>query len=238
MLKRWLRWLWENEDGFFGIGQGPSPQEQQQYGELGSLANFATSEGESDVMSSDKFLQAILSGDPGQISKVLGPEESSINRQAQQAKKTASEFGTRSGGTTSAMNLLDSSTRGSIDDLIAKFTGTAASALGASGSSLLASGVTAHEGAFSEANTIQQQHAAQMNDLFKSIASVAAAPFTDGASLGGLTGTSGPTSFQLPGSGGGGGGGNWWDNFDWPSSDSSGGGGLVSGGAGGDFGDY
>src|ERR1700726_4264899 len=99
MFKLWLRYLWENEDGFFGIGMGPSGAQKADAGALGAIGNFGTSEGEADIGASDKFWQAILSGDPGQIARVLGPEISAVNKQGQQAKKTASEFGTRSGGT-------------------------------------------------------------------------------------------------------------------------------------------
>jgi hypothetical protein len=162
----------------FGIGQGPSKQEKQQYGEISALSNFASSQGQSDILKSDNFWKAILSGDPTQLSKVLGPEFSAINKQGQQKKKTASEFGNRSGGVNAEMQMADDSTRTSIDQMIANLTGNAASALGASGQSLLSAGFSGHEAAFSEADTIQKQHAAQMNDLFNSIAEVAGAGFT------------------------------------------------------------
>lgn len=203
-ILRWLRYLWSNEDGFFGIGMGPSSQEKQQYAGLAGIANFGTSQGEGDILAADNFWKAILSGDPTQMSKVLGPEFSGINKRGQESKKTASEFGNRGGGTNAGMQMTDDKTRSSIDELISNLTGHAASALGASGSGLLSVGASAHDAAFSQANTMQQQRLAQLNDLFKSIASVAAAPFTGGASLGGLTG-SGPQSFSLPGGGGGGG---------------------------------
>ena len=99
MLKRWLWYLWFNEDGFFGIGQGPSGAEKQQYGIMSNLENFGISRGEKDITQAQDFWSAILSGDPTQISKVLGPEISAVNKQTQEAKKTASEFGNRGGGT-------------------------------------------------------------------------------------------------------------------------------------------
>lgn len=180
-----LRYLWENEDGFFGIGMGPSKEEKAQFGALGGLANFATSRGESDIASADNFWKAILSGDPSKISTVLGPLTSGINKRAQQQKKTAAEFGTRSGGTAAAQQESGDVVRSEYDTIISGLTGQAASALGASGSSLLAAGVSAHEGAFSEANTIQQQRAAKLNDIFKSITSIASA-FVPGGGFGSL----------------------------------------------------
>lgn len=199
-ILRWFGYLWSNEDGFFGIGMGPSSQEKQQYAGLAGIANFGTSQGEGDILTADNFWKAILSGDPTQMSKVLGPEFSGINKRGQESKKTASEFGNRGGGTNAWMQMTDDKTRSSIDELISNLTGHAASALGASGSSLLSVGASAHDAAFSQANTMQQQRSAQINDLFKSIASVAAAPFTGGASLG-------FGALKMPGGGSGAGGG-------------------------------
>jgi len=159
--------------GFFGIGMGPSSQEKNQYGDISNIGNFGTSEGEADITSADKFWQSILSNDPAQMSKVLGPLMSTVNKQGQESKKTASEFGNRSGGTNAGMQMTDDKTRTTIDSAISSLTGGAASALGASGSSLLSTGLSAHQAAFSDANTIQQQRSAQINDLFKSIASMA-----------------------------------------------------------------
>ena len=176
----WLRYLWENEDGFFGIGAGPTSEEKSQYRDLAGAAKFATGQGEGDILSADNFWKAILSGDPSKISTVLGPLTSGINKRAQQQKKTAAEFGTRNGGTAAAQQEAGDQVRSEYDTIISGLTGQAASALGASGSSLLAAGVSAHEGAFSEANTIQQQHAAQLNDIFKSITSIAAAFVPEG----------------------------------------------------------
>lgn len=183
MLRQWLRYLVFNEDGFFGIGMGPSSDEKSQFGAMGNLANFATSAGEGDISSADNFWKSILSGDPSKISQVLGPESSAINKQAQQQKKTGAEFGTRSGGTAAGNQMIDQNVRTTYDSQVSDLTGKAAGALGASGSSLLAAGGSAHEAAFSEANTIQQQHAAKLNDIFKSIAEVASAVFTGGASV-------------------------------------------------------
>jgi hypothetical protein len=192
----WLRWMWSNEDGLFGIGQGPSSSEKQQSGDIGDLANFATSTGESDITSANNFWQSILSGDPSQISKVLGPLMSTVNKQGQQEKQTLSQFGNRGGGTNATAQQIGDQTRTTIDSAISSLTGGAASALGTTGSSLLSTGLSGHEAAFSSADTIQKQRAAQINDIFKSIASFAAAPFTGGANLG-------SGSFSLPGGGGG-----------------------------------
>ena len=175
MLNKWLRYLLANEDGFFGIGQGPSSDEKSEFSSLAGLGNFTGGEGEGDILASDNFWKSILSGDPGQISKVLGPEFSAINKRGQEQKKTSSEFGTRSGGTNAFMQTADDTTRSSVDALTSDLTSKAATTLGATGANLLGTSVGAHEGAFSAANTIQSQHAAQTNDLFKSISAMATA---------------------------------------------------------------
>ena len=199
-MKTWLRYLWENEDGFFGFGMGPSSQETGLEASLAQAGNFGTSEGEGDILASDQFWKAILSGDPGQISKVLGPQMSAVNKQGQQAKKTASEFGNRGGGTNAGSQMTDDNTRTQIDSMISKLTGDAAGALGSGGRGLLNAGVSATGAAFDASNTIHQQKEAKWNDIFKSSIDVAAAPFTDGASLTGL-------ARSTPSGGGGGGGG-------------------------------
>jgi hypothetical protein len=187
-LLMWLKYLAFNETGLFGLGMGPSGAEKDQSADIGDIGSFATSTGESAISSSNNFWQSILSGDPGQISKVLGPLMSTVNKQGQQQKKTLSEFGNRGGGTNSAAQNIDDSTRGTIDSAVASLTGGAASALGASGSSLLSTGLSAHEGDFETADTIHQQRSAQINDIFNSIAAIAGAPFTGGLSLAGLRG--------------------------------------------------
>lgn len=199
MIKRWLVYLWTNQDGFFGIGMGPSKQENTQFGNLAGVGSFGISEGEGDISQADSFWKSILSGDPNKISKILGPQTSAINQQAQQQKKTLSEFGNRGGGTNAASQEAGDSVRKSYDSMVSDLTGKAAGALGASGSSLLAAGASASEGAFNEANTIQQQHAAKLNDIFKSITSIAAAFIPGGGAAGSLSGI-----FKGGASGGGG----------------------------------
>jgi len=166
---------------FFGVGEGPSSAEKSQYGAIGATANFATSEGMADIGASDKFWRAILSGDPGQISSVLGPAISTANRQGQEAKRTASEFGTRSGGTAAGNQMTDDKTRSDVEGLIAHLTGQAAGALGSQGSGLLSTGLSGHEAAFDASKTMHDQNLAKWNDIFKSTADVAGAAFTGGA---------------------------------------------------------
>ena len=141
---------------------------------------------------------------------MLGPEISAVNKQAGQKIKTANEFGNRSGGTNASNASTADAARGTIDSMIGKLTGTAASSLGAQGGGLLGTGVGANSSAFKAASTIQSQNASKWNDIFKSAASLAAAPFTGGASAAKATQS---------------GSGNWWDNLSYPGDSSSGSGG-------------
>jgi hypothetical protein len=172
-MKRWLLYLWANEDGFFGIGMGPSNEEKGEFNSLVGLQNFSTTQGENATATSNNFWQSILSGDPGKISQVLGPQMSAINKQGQEQKKTLSEFGNRGGGTNAKAASIDDTTRGSINDLISKLTGSAASSLGASGASLLGQAGSEASSAFSEATTLHDQNAAKDNDIAKSAEEVA-----------------------------------------------------------------
>lgn len=184
---KWIKYLWENEDGFFGIGQGPNQGETGQAGDTGALANFATSTGEGDIGAASNFWKSILSGDPSKIAQVLGPEISGINKQNQQQKKTASEFGNRGGGTNAVMQESDEKTRGAYQSGVSSLLGGAASSLGSIGGSLLSTGLSGHEAAFGQQQTIHDQTLAKWNDLFKSITSVAGS--VAGAGFGGGGGT-------------------------------------------------
>lgn len=188
---KWLRYLWENEDGFFGIGQGPNKGETGEAGDTGALASFATSTGEGDIGAASGFWKSILSGDPSKIAQVLGPEISGINKQNQQQKKTAGEFGNRSGGTNAVMQASDEKTRGAYNAGVSSLMSGAAGSLGSLGSGLLNTGLSGHEAAFGDQKTIHDEMLAKYNDIFKSITSVAAAPFTGGLSLAGVSGGGG-----------------------------------------------
>lgn len=179
----------------FGIGMGPSSGEMSQYGSLTSSSGFATGMGESDLSASSKFMQSILSGDPTKIASVLAPQISALKTSVQQDQKTADMFGNRGGGTNAATASDADKVHADITNATAGLTGQAASTLASQGGGLLSAGIAGNEAGFSEAQTIQQQHLAKINDIINSSIAVAAAPFTGGASLSGLN------------SGGGGGGG-------------------------------
>jgi hypothetical protein len=159
----------------FGIDQGPSRQETNNYNALFGSSGFATGAGESDVTSSDAFLQAILSGNNAQIMQLLAPQVNAAKTSAQNQKMSNAQFGNRSGGVVSSNNAINDSTRSDVSGLVGNLTGTAASSLGSQGAGLLGMGMSGNQAGFGEADTMQKQRASQWNDLFNSIASVGSA---------------------------------------------------------------
>lgn len=167
----------------FGVGEGPSSQENQQYANLTSAGSFATGTGESDLTASSKFMHAILSGDSTAISQAFAPQIGAAKTSAQQNAKTTSEFGNRGGGTNASSAAASDKAHSDITSLIGGGTSSAATSLGSEGSGLLGMGIGADTSAFDEAKQIQSQKAAKWDDIFKSAVAVGAAPFTGGASL-------------------------------------------------------
>src|SRR5271170_7772544 len=111
-------------DVAFGIDEGPSGQEGQQYQNLSGLSSTEANLGLGDLNESQDFMNAILSGDPTKIGQVLGPQIKSIQGQGQQQKQTLGQFGTRSGGSNATAQNIDDKTRGSINDMISSLTGS------------------------------------------------------------------------------------------------------------------
>lgn len=159
----------------FGIGMGPSSQEKQQYGSLTNASNFATGLGQQDLTQSSNFMTSILSGDATKTAQVLAPQISSAKTSLQQDQKSAAQNGTRSGGTVAANNAAGDKVHANITDLIGSLTGSSASGLASTGGNLLSTGISGTQAAFGEANTLQKQREAQINDIFSSVGQVAGA---------------------------------------------------------------
>ena len=174
-------WINALMPSFFGIGQGPTKGEYQEAGALGGIGSFATSTGEGDISSASDFWKSIISGDPSQLARVLGPAYSGITNRGNERIKTLNQFATRSGGTGAAQQHFAEDERAQATDLEGSLLGGAASSLGSMGSGLLGTGLSAHEAAFSAQKTIQEQKAAKWNDIFKSISSVASSFLPGGA---------------------------------------------------------
>lgn len=129
----------------------------QNIGNLGQGAGFATKTGQSGVAASSDFMHGLLSGDPGKIGTLLAPQIGQAQKRGQQAKQTMSQFGSRSGGTTAAANSIDDKTRGDVTGMVSSLTGDAVSGLSSMGQGLIAQGSAGYQ-AQDEASQIRMQN--------------------------------------------------------------------------------
>ena len=165
----------------FGLFEGPSGQQKQQYNLLNSQTDFATGLGQKNLTQSSQFFSDLIANPM----KALAPEISASQNMQQQAAKTNVEFGTRSGGTAAANASAAAKGRGDVINLMGKTQTSAAENLSSSGQNLLSTGVQGAEAGFGEAKTMQAQKAAQWGDLIKDIMSTA------GGAIAGLPGSPG-----------------------------------------------
>ena len=175
---------WGYYSVMFGIAEGPSGNQNQQFNNLSGVSSTAANMGLSDIGQSTDFMSAILSGDPAKIGQVLGPQIAGIQGQGQQRKQTNAEFGNRSGGTNATNQTIDDSTRTQTNDLISNLTGSAVSGLANTGTNLLNTGVSGFGTSFSEATTLQNEQANKINDIFSSIGNVVTGAVTGGFGAG------------------------------------------------------
>lgn len=134
----------------------------QTIGNVGSNAGFASNTGKGDISQASNFWSQILSGNQGDISKLLAPEISGIQKRAQQTKQTASQFGDRSGGTNAGNQMIGDNAKSDVNSMISKLTGSAAEHLGSMGENLLSQGTSAY---MDQARLAQKQ----MENWMKSI---------------------------------------------------------------------
>ena len=111
--------------------------------QTGQQATFDTGEGQSDVSAGDQFLKSILSGDATKQAQVLAPEISAEKKAAQNDAKTQAMTAGRTGGTAATSAANADKVHGDITDMIARLTGTAATALPSIGTTLTGQGTEA-----------------------------------------------------------------------------------------------
>jgi osmotically-inducible protein OsmY len=157
----------------FGIGGGPSKQEKVAYQGLNQLSGFGASHGENDIANSEKWLNAILSGDRGAISTLLAPQISGIKQRGQNQLQTSSQFGNRSGGTNAGNQMSGDNITSQINDMIDQLTQGAIGESAQLGTNLTGQASGNYVNLFGEAKTMQEQEQARWNDIFKSVAQVA-----------------------------------------------------------------
>lgn len=170
---------------FFGLFEGPSKQEGQQYNALSGASSAAIGTGTKAVTAGTDFMEHLLSGDPTRIAGALSPEISAEKTSLQQDQKTQTMLGGRSGGTAAANTAASDKVHSDITNLIGGLQQKSAGDLASIGTSLLGTGISGTQAAFGAAKEQQAQKAAQWNDIFKSAASVA------GGVIGGLPGNPG-----------------------------------------------
>jgi len=122
---------------------GSNPTLNQGINKAGQISGFGTSKGEGLLTSSGNFFQSLLGGDPAATAKLLAPQIRTAQNQAQQAKNTAAQFGTRSGGTNARAQTIDDTTRANITSMISKLTGDAATQAATMGQNLIDTGMKA-----------------------------------------------------------------------------------------------
>lgn len=145
-------------------------QELNQWGNLSDIAGFGKKKGESNINQASTFYSDILSGDPTKQAAAIAPETATIEGQAEQQKKTSSEFGNRSGGTNATNQMIDTNAKSSVNDLINKLLTTSASSLTSIGENELSLGETAAGTLASDTETSRQFDKQQENQMGSGIA--------------------------------------------------------------------
>jgi len=141
---------------------GSNPTINKQIDQLGNFAGSTMQTGFNDTNAASNFFQSLLKGG-GDTSKVLAPQVRAIQNQTQQQKQQASQFGNRSGGTNSQMQMADASGRASYNDLVSKLLGTSANSLAGIGSNMLNTSLGAYQ---QQLGASQQQMQNWQNSIF------------------------------------------------------------------------
>lgn len=150
---------------FSSLFAGANPTLGTDIKKTGQVADFATGMGEKNLTTSSNFFNSILSGDSSKINQALAPEISAAKTSANQQNKTASEFGTRSGGTAASTAATSDKVHSDITNLIGSLTGNAASNLQSSGENLVNTGL---QGINQQASLSQEQIDNWKNSIFGS----------------------------------------------------------------------
>lgn len=138
-------------------------------------AGFAGATGEGLVGNSSAFINALMSGNQADISKLLAPQISAISKQANEKTQTNAEFGSRSGGTNASnQNTMDTA-RAGVNDMVSGLTSGAIGEGLSAGSGLLRQSMAGNQAVFGQQKDMQAQRAAKWDDIMKSIGETAGA---------------------------------------------------------------
>jgi hypothetical protein len=122
---------------------GSNPTLNQGIKQAGQTSQFAGGLGQKLTSQAGGFFSDLLSGDPSKTAKLLAPQTREMRQRAQQGKQALAQFGSRSGGTAGAAAGIDAATRGDINDLVAKLTGSAVTGAASMGQNLIDTGLNA-----------------------------------------------------------------------------------------------
>lgn len=149
--------------GFWGgLFGGSNETLNKDISSMGGLASFLNTTGTSDIAASSNYMKTLLSGNSGEVSKLLAPQTEAIQSRSQQQKQQLGEFGGRSGGTVAAMIKSDDDVHAQINDMVSKLTGSAVTSLGDMGTNLTSQGANDLN---SEANLSQIRMQNQKNSI-------------------------------------------------------------------------
>ena len=141
--------------GVFGQGETPYREHQAASAEnitgaaenLGLVGRFgkkigrkASQQGFKALQETLPYFRTLLSGDRQAMGELLAPEIGAITGQADAARRNIAEFGPRGGGTTSAINNLETGKAQAIGELYQKARPYAAQGLSQIGSTLMGAG--------------------------------------------------------------------------------------------------
>jgi hypothetical protein len=130
--------------GFFSsLFGGSNPTLNAGVNQAGQTSTFANTKGQGLTSQAGDFYSSLLSGDPKAQAKLLAPQIGTMQKQGQQAKQTASQFGNRSGGTNAAMQSIDDKTRANVSSMISDLTSKGAAGAASMGQNLIDTGLTA-----------------------------------------------------------------------------------------------
>lgn len=148
--------------GLFGLGGSAVNTDRNQelgaWGTLSDLSNYGKNQGTKNTNQASTYWSDILSGDPTKTAAAIAPQSKIIAGQAEQQRKTTSEFGNRSGGTNATNQMIDTNSAAAIQNLINSLIPQAASHLEKIGSDEL------HLGADTASSLGQQTERARQFD--------------------------------------------------------------------------
>jgi hypothetical protein len=153
-------------------------------GTTGQVAGFGTGRGEKNLSTASDWWNSIISGDATKQMQAVAPEASAAKKSAQQDTKTATELGTRSGGTAASNAATTDKIHEYMTNLLGSLTGSAVSGLATTGSNLLNTGL---EATGMQSKLSEQQMQDWNNSLF-GLAVTKGGGFAEGAGLNWLAG--------------------------------------------------